>query len=652
MRTGNNHKVSESESQSFRALDDSIIIIDEQGTITEWNQGQEQISGISRDQAVGRSLGELLEILRSEEPESLLESADLEQQIRELLRTGTTPPQASFRRQIIYTLDGTRHIAETRLSGIKTTKGFMTYSITHDITEQLTTEEALRSSEQKHRSMIEHSSEGIMISDAQGILVEFNPSMERLTGISRQHALGQPVWDLLIPLIPPELRAPGFREQPREQMLAAAQSGQLPWLNKEVEIVFRRVDGSERVISQMTYTIQSQAGPLTVAMCRDITDRRQIETAEREKIHRRADELELRVAERTAELQRQSDQLQAILDNVGEGIVTAEGPLIRYVNPRLCQLTGYSQKEIMDDPSLLYTLFSYAGNITDREQLHRLWQALDVNSSIQYQTVLKHRNGKPSETLTTVTRVSPPGVRPMSIVAIVSDITSEKLFQIQKNRFINHAAHELRTPVTNLTTRLYLLRRQPEKLEQHVNVLDQVSRQMTELINELLEATELIDSAITLERQAIPLQSIASMAVAVCQSSADGRQVRLLKSWPDDPVFVLVDSRLMPQAIKRLVTNAIVSTPVGGEVVVTMDTTHDTNDVVLRVLGHGLSIPPDQLSQLFEPFFLATTGVYRGTGLSLTIAKRIVDLHGAEISVESEAGRGTAFSIRLPVIQP
>ena len=105
----------------------------------------------------------------------------------------------------------------------------------------------------------------------------------------------------------------------------------------------------------------------------------------------------------------------------------------------------------------------------------------------------------------------------------------------------------------------------------------------------------------------------------------------------------------LTDAVNNLLSNAIRYTPAGGRVSVECDC--QDGQAVLAVSDTGIGIPKDELPRLFEEFFrgqMAKQTVQHGTGLGLTIVKRVVDLHGGRIDVESEMGRGTTFRIRLP----
>ena len=235
-------------------------------------------------------------------------------------------------------------------------------------------------------------------------------------------------------------------------------------------------------------------------------------------------------------------------------------------------------------------------------------------------------------------------------MGIFRDVTPERTWQAQKTRFINHAAHELRTPLTNLKTRLYLLRRQPDRLDNHLAVMEPVVDQMAALVEELLEMSRLAASPAALKRQIVPLQTVLAESVAPMRHRAEQRGVRLIETLSDAPLSIFADVMTLGRAITRLIANAISATPPGGQVKLAVQPDERAVHALLRIYDGGDHLPPDQLRQIFEPFFRATQGDTQGTGLSLSIARQIVELHGGDIAAANTPEGGLVVEVRLPLV--
>ncbi|MBN1678792.1 MAG: PAS domain S-box protein [Anaerolineae bacterium] len=371
-------------------------------------------------------------------------------------------------------------------------------------------------------------------------------------------------------------------------------------------------------------------------------------------IERQAAELEQRVSERTAELETQRAQLQAILDAMGEALLYSAGRNVAYVNRAFNELFGFDLDEVKNDPPGIHRYI--LNDVPTAQRIRgRVLDAFERGQSWRGEVQLRRKDNSVFDAAITFTRV--PGQHDqghLGEVAIFRDISQEKALQAQKDRFIANASHELRTPLANVKTRLYLAHRQPEKLEWHLNVLEQVTDSMSELVESLLDVSRFERGIIPLSRKVITLQDVISGVINVQYSEAELKSVRLVSEMLPDPLRVMADRPRLEQVITNLVVNAINYTPPEGQVTVTLS--HEPGSphapagrAVLRVQDTGVGIDPDLLAQVFEPFFRANQGTTTGTGLGLTIAKEIVELHGGEITVESEPGHGSVFVVKLDV---
>ncbi|NDJ76915.1 MAG: PAS domain S-box protein [Chloroflexi bacterium] len=360
-------------------------------------------------------------------------------------------------------------------------------------------------------------------------------------------------------------------------------------------------------------------------------------------IERYANELEQRVQERTAALEAQRSQLQTILDTMGEALVHNEGNHVAYINTAFRELFGFSLEEIENDPTGAFGYVTAPLNATPK-------LTTEIRRSMERHTIwrgevrLQNRAGRQFDAAMTINRV--PNVEGENTVAIMRDISQEKALQAQKDRFIASASHELRTPLANLKTRLYLIRRQPERLQEHMQIIERVTDAMAELIQNLLDVSRFERGVIPLYHQEVDLRALITDVVTIQQAEAEGKQIALTADLPDQPVSMTVDPQRISQVITNLVVNAINYTPVGGRVRVELEDSAD-GDICIRVRDTGIGIEQENLSQVFEPFFRANEEAASGTGLGLTIAREIINLHGGHITVDSEVGNGTVFTITL-----
>jgi PAS domain S-box-containing protein len=362
-----------------------------------------------------------------------------------------------------------------------------------------------------------------------------------------------------------------------------------------------------------------------------------------EQIQAHASHLEQRVAERTTALAHEQAQLRAILDSMGEGLIYDDKTGNRYVNRMLAQMTGFAAEEWQqpanpDTSTALGQLINYP---LDAD----IWRG---------ELQVTRKDGSLFDAGVTCARVTEEGGEPIGQVMVIRDISARKMLDQQKARFVADASHELRTPITNFKTYLYLARRQPDKYEKHLSTLDHLAERMRRLVEQLLDMSRFERGVISLQQEKIHLQELVAEVVRVQMPEAQLKGVGLASKLASEPLFVSVDVDRMTQVITNLVTNAINYTPDGGQVTVWVkpyasptDNCNSRQWAVITVEDTGIGIVPEHLEQIFQPFFRSDESKVKGTGLGLSIARRIVELHGGELTAESEVGHGSRFLVRL-----
>lgn len=370
-----------------------------------------------------------------------------------------------------------------------------------------------------------------------------------------------------------------------------------------------------------------------------------------EEIQRHSAELEAHVRERTAELQHERAQLAAILNSMRDGVVYQDmDGQPQYINNAMTELTGYSLDEWMAEAAI------DGLNTEPREARDELWRtvnnALDTIGYWQGETILRQKNGDMFDVRLTRTAVRDMDDKRVGMVTVLRDISQAKRLEAQKTRFIASASHELRTPIANIMTRLYLMRRRPEKFQDHIDIAESVARWMKKLVEDMFDLSRFEQGLNKLERETIVLQQLLKQSAEFQMPHAHESNIDLTLNLPDTPMRAWVDYDRLMQVIVNLLNNAIKYTPPGGKVTVHLETDYDDDSgdsvVIIGVQDTGLGVSPDILPQLFDPFFQVTDD-QRGAGLGLTIAREIVELHGGRISATSEPGKGSRFDITLPL---
>ncbi len=367
-----------------------------------------------------------------------------------------------------------------------------------------------------------------------------------------------------------------------------------------------------------------------------------------ETVRRHADELESLVRQRTHQLTLTTQRLGAILDSTGEGIFYSEGNRMHYVNDVLCHMMGYSVVELLGSGNLT---FLHPGDLNETRPLtaiDSILEALRRRGIWRGELLARRQDGSTFDAAITVMPVGSPDEQPLRAVTVVRDISQEKALAEQRARFIAHASHELRTPITNFKTRLYLARHRPDQWERHLDILDTTAEWMAQLVRDLLDISRMERGLIPLERVTVSAQEIAE-AVAMMQSQeAERAELALELVLHPTPLLIHVDRERMIQVVTNLVTNAIHYTPAGGRVEIKVEPNGDS-DVLLHVIDTGIGITPEDQKLIFQPFYRVASKVV-GTGLGLNIVTQIIEQHGGAISVDSTFGEGSCFSVCLPLV--
>ncbi len=368
-------------------------------------------------------------------------------------------------------------------------------------------------------------------------------------------------------------------------------------------------------------------------------------------IERNAKELERHVRLRTAELEIERARLRAILDAMEEGVIFFEFQedawRATYANPAFHRLFGTQESQIVGQTflSLAEMIPVSEASASQREVL----RALERDGAWQGVIEYPRKDGSAFAAHVSVTKVANLRSKHIGTVALIRDISKEKALQEQKDRFIANAAHELRTPLTNLKMRLYLLRRQPEAAQTHLAVIEQVTRRIQLLVEDLLDVTRFERGMIALKREPLRLDELLASILEVQRPHFEEKGVRLLSDLLAIAVPALADPERLTQVFTNLLVNALNYTETGGTVCLSLRC--EGAEAVAEVQDSGVGIDAKSLKHIFEPFFRANLGTQRGTGLGLTIAREIVEAHGGSIAAQSEVGVGTRMIVRLPLAQ-
>jgi signal transduction histidine kinase len=216
-------------------------------------------------------------------------------------------------------------------------------------------------------------------------------------------------------------------------------------------------------------------------------------------------------------------------------------------------------------------------------------------------------------------------------------------------------SHELRTPLNAIIGVTEMLREDAEALKQDIEPLDRVlgaGRHLLALINDILDLSKIEAGRMELHLQSFPLAPLIEDVAKTIEPMATKNANRVVINCPPDLGTIHADQTRFRQALLNLASNANKFTENGTVAIAAHQQHIDGRDwVAIEVADTGIGMTPDQMGKLFQEFSQASTTTaskYGGTGLGLAISRRFCRIMGGDITVASEPGRGSTFTIRLP----
>jgi signal transduction histidine kinase len=222
-----------------------------------------------------------------------------------------------------------------------------------------------------------------------------------------------------------------------------------------------------------------------------------------------------------------------------------------------------------------------------------------------------------------------------------------------KTEVMSLVTHELRTPLTAIQGMSEVLAQfdvDPDRRREMHAAIHEEAKRLAQMIDEYLDITRLEAGARPLRKMPLRVQPLVERALLLLDPLASSRGVPITCEFDRDLPVVMADPDLLSQAVTNVVANAIKYSPPAGEIRVSVRT--DGADLLIEVADKGYGIAPEHVKRIFEKFYRVPrmeNADEPGTGLGLTFVREIMDSHGGYVTVESEVGTGSTFTLRLPV---
>ncbi len=498
---------------------------------------------------------------------------------------------------------------------------------------------ARQNSESRLQAIVEGALDAVVAMDHQGVVVEWNPQAEAIFGHSRREALGRRLADLIIP--------PQYRDAHAKGLQRYLSSGEEHILRRRTEVTALRKSGEEFPVELTVLPIRVGSDVVFSSFIRDISDRR----AAANKIHQ------------------STAFIESMFEHLPNMVFVKDATDLRFVsiNRAGVELLGHEKTELIGRNDYDFFPKEEADFFTakDRETL-RDGRLTDIPEepvhTKQKGTRILHTKKIPIYDQTGAAQY---------LLGISEDITERKEAEetlirartlaeeanTAKSEFLANMSHEMRTPLTAIVgisdylLRTDLAQEQRELVRRCMKASDGLLRQ----IEDLLLAAKTESGTLQLITESFLLQEIVMEATDLLRTEVEEKGLELVvKLSPALPVQVEGDSHRLQQVLLNLIRNALKFTE-RGTISVNVDPSSDsrrTHLVQFSVTDSGIGIDPEQCRTIFDRFTQANSRSnrqYGGVGLGLSISKRLVELMGGRIWVESSKGKGSRFSFTIPL---
>lgn len=512
------------------------------------------------------------------------------------------------------------------------------------------TESKRRSEEHAHlASVVSTTDDAVITKDRDGVILTWNRGAERVYGFASSEMVGQSVETII----------PEDRKEEWHEIMHGVRKGQNV---RRMETQRLRKDGARiDVALSISPVIADDGRPLFFSsIARDITD---IKTAQREVLRLNRD------------LQQRLEELQALVDVVPVGISIAADPQCDRIsiNPAGAQMLGAKLGDNVslsakDGSHVRYEVLQNGRTVApDQLPLQKAAREGVMVRDQEYELVLA--DGRKLDILMSAAPLTDDSGRPRGAVGVFMNIGERKRVEERlqqqaaqlveadrrKDTFLAVLGHELRNPLAPIRNVVDLLQHHPDPggdtLKRSLGVVSRQVTQLTRLVDDLLDVARIAHDDIQLQHERFDLVELCNRLAAETDALVKQRSQSLRYAPPPHDLAIFADPVRIEQVISNLLHNASNYTPEGGHIWLSLSL--DGDDVVIKVGDDGVGIALQDQQAIFDPFSHTASSLAHsgktGLGLGLSLAQRLVQLHGGTIEVYSEGkGHGSEFTVRLP----
>jgi PAS domain S-box-containing protein len=488
----------------------------------------------------------------------------------------------------------------------------------------------LVASQARYKALFDLVADSVFMVNASGTIVAVNKREEQALGYAEAEIVGRSILDVVTVNHHRSFlgwlsdMGTGRRQVPTQEITVSNAAG----LETPVEMDLIRVGGIEQL--------------LVMVQLRDIADRKKLER----QLQSYREELELKVRERTREIEETKQYLENLLENANDVIYTLDtDQRFTYVNSKV-DIWGYRKEDLLGRP--------YLSLLSRRHRGRRLKNTLDIGAKQVYEVELVTRMGETRTVMVSVSPLHGAEGEILGVLGIARDMTetkkleqhirnSEKLASVGK--LAAGVAHEINNPLAGILNCLYNLRKgalSPARQEEYWVSMEDGVRRVQKIVRQLLDFSQQHEP----EFSATDINQVVDRVLVLTNHLFAPNRIVLETVLGHALPSLMVDRHMIEQVLMNLILNAVQAMKGGG--VLTIRTSVSEGVCRVEVSDTGSGIPPSVLSRIFDPFF-TTKSEGEGTGLGLSVSLGIIERHGGKILVESEVGKGTIFTLCLPL---
>jgi len=488
----------------------------------------------------------------------------------------------------------------------------------------------LSESEKRYRVLFDRSADSIFMVEPSGVIAAVNEREQEMLGYAPDALLSQS----LLTLVPDSYKETVMR------LLETAVSNEEKVPATELEVFDARQ--TLRAVEMDVIRVGQGSTLSIMAQLRDITERKLLE----EQLQRHREELEEKVQARTLEIQETQKYLESLLENANDVIYTLDlDQRFTYVNNKV-ENWGYRKEDLLGRPFL--TL------LAKRHRGRRLKDILELDVKQEYEVEVISQSGELRSVLVSVSPLENERYSVIGVLGIARDITDRKLMEQQfrnterlasVGKLAAGVAHEINNPLGGILNCLYNIRKgtlPSERQEEYFTYMEDGLRRAQKIVRQLLDFSQQHEPEFSMN----DVNGLVDRVLVLTNHVIAEKGLQLHKVYEHDLPPLFVDPQMIEQVLTNLILNAVQATDAGGSIILQTRRAHERCEIDVGDTGSG--IPPEVRPNIFDPFF-TTKGTGEGTGLGLSVSLGIVERHGGQLSVESEVGKGTVFTVSLPL---